>query len=361
MAGILGCATKYSAQVHYRGRDGQLRLYRAIDGITSVAWGRRLNDVSTASITVSKAQAGSDCCGAIGALEPWGHELSLYRDGKLVWQGPILEIEEGTLDDAVTISAVDVIGWLSVRTVGRSQYFFNYTVPYMLWWILNEALSIDDPAVLPFYQLVNPITGPTGERNVTTDALALDEWTEIAKMGADYTTVGRRVIMRPPTPWNATRPAYINERHFLGNLKVRRSGRDFATRAVMIGEGTAAGQPPTRADVTDQFYGLVEKVFKADKQTNWPTVDLMASQALSAYNPMPNFLIVPDGSALSPNTPLSVDDLVCGAQWNVSTESTCRKIRQAMRLTKVDGSWSSTGTEKIGVSLIPYTEDLSDG
>jgi hypothetical protein len=49
--------------------------------------------------------------GRVGQIEPYAHELSLYRDSELVWQGPVTRTVENRT--TFTVEAKDVTEWLA--------------------------------------------------------------------------------------------------------------------------------------------------------------------------------------------------------------------------------------------------------
>src|SRR5690606_28272131 len=119
MTGRLGCAETYSAAVHLRG--GRV-LWTPLDteGITALSWGRKLGDYSEASVTVAKKDLPRECLQRLadtvnetGRITPgvhvWSHELSIYRDGRLVWQGPIIQPQESRTE--ITLDARDALFW----------------------------------------------------------------------------------------------------------------------------------------------------------------------------------------------------------------------------------------------------------
>lgn len=96
--GTLGCATSYQAVIHWQGGK---RLFAVLDAVTEVTWARKLDDYSEASVKLAKPALSPLCWSKIAAqydndgmllrpgIEPWAHELSIYRDHGLVWQGPV--------------------------------------------------------------------------------------------------------------------------------------------------------------------------------------------------------------------------------------------------------------------------------
>src|ERR1700755_3341416 len=51
---------------------------------TQLTWERKLNGISEATVQLT-----AGCCGRLGDVWPWLHELAISRDGEEVWCGPV--------------------------------------------------------------------------------------------------------------------------------------------------------------------------------------------------------------------------------------------------------------------------------
>src|SRR5690606_35419641 len=117
----LGHAERYDAVIHMQG--GRQR-FTTVEGATQITWGRKLDDFSEASVTVAKADADDACCGRLSQVHTWGHELSIYRDGVFVWQGPIVNKIESSTE--FVFEARDVLAYLDRRP---ALGIYNWTPP----------------------------------------------------------------------------------------------------------------------------------------------------------------------------------------------------------------------------------------
>jgi hypothetical protein len=102
----LGCASSYRAAIKRQGGA----LWTWVDGLDTIKWGRKRDDYSEASITVSKTLAGSSCCNKLADTHSWAHELAILRDDQLVWEGPITRRIERRA--SFSFEARDMIAWL---------------------------------------------------------------------------------------------------------------------------------------------------------------------------------------------------------------------------------------------------------
>ena len=342
----LGCPNQYSAVIFRRKGDHPTFNLR---GLTQVTWSRKLDAVSTATVTIAKMSAGADCCTGIGQTQPWSHELGIFRDNDLMWQGPIQTIIEDK--DFVTITASDVVAWMNVR-YNRDAYDFTNTgtdQTDIAVFFINQAFTPDDPHVREY--VISLPTGatyqaPQHNAYTTTWGAALDD---LAKQDLDYTTVGRRIIvggeLSTLTPHMA-----LSDSAFLTNLQVVMDGNQLATRYCAAGQ---EGANVTCVGGVDDFYGLVERLVSADSITSeWDALYTAQSEYNVSY-PQPVVITVPSGASLADAAPVGIDQLICGARIDVSLTSFCRDIAQPMRLTGLNVAWDGQ-FETVGVNLDPF-------
>lgn len=351
--GILGCAQEYTAAIH---AQGGIVLFYQIPQVSKVQWSRVIDDASTAVIEVPAAGMSSECCGKLAQVDAWGHELSIYRDGLLVWQGPILDVLEDRAANVVRISAWDVIGYLNRRFNHSAYTDYSDLIGVLMKDLIQDGFSVSDPNVL-FYlepgdisavQIVR-LDAPPGTFYIA------DQLRDFAGMGMDFTTIGRRILLRPEfqRPVNAQPKFNLFDKDFLGPISVRRSGISTATYVSAVGEGAQnysnIGVP------TDPFYGRVEVITDVDQQTNLASLQQIANDVRRESYPTPTLIVVPTDAQLSPSTPVGVNELVCCTRVDVFIQSICRTVQQTFKLVGVSGLWEN-GTESIGISLGPFPE-----
>ncbi len=111
-AGRLGCGVP---TVFITSRcAGSMTCQLDTKDITGLSWSRRLNEVSEAEVEIGLTGDSSEtCCACLAMVEPFCHELHIWRDGEEVWVGPIEAVRYER--ERVTIKARDVLGWLDVR------------------------------------------------------------------------------------------------------------------------------------------------------------------------------------------------------------------------------------------------------
>jgi hypothetical protein len=376
---VLGCASQYTAVVHWRGGG---RPYTPLDRLTAVSWGRTLNDTSTASVTVATSDLGAECCAALGRVEPWAHELTVYRDGALVWQGPITRpvLRRGS----VTLEAQDVFAWFD-RLVNTFRVTYTSSaadaqgrrrgpITYIAWNhirlnLTQSSLSVppDYPGIMPY--VVRRDTGlPTikvekdGSKDTTVWTAYLgDILREWAKRGLTWTTVGRRLLLRGRPTSTARATALLTTNHFAGDIEVIKDGTTAATYAFAttqqsedISDGTTLG-----TGKTGTAYGRLDTLVEIQEEK--PTdADLRAAarDALAGRYPVPVSINVPDNAQLTPDAPITIRQLVPGERIDLLADVGCTRVQQGFALSDVEVSWQAGqsgqgGGEQVGIGLIP--------
>ena len=344
--GPLGCAEEYVVEI--RDRDGRA-AYGTVEP-SALSWGRILDDTSEAQITVP--YSGPDCCGVLGATRSWCNSAAIFRDGALVWDGPIVRMEY--TDDSTTITARDVSQWLFRRRIAELLDFTGSAQADLA--AIAEALvrhgySRDDPNVLP-HLLVTP-TGITGARQYTADSgYILDALRELARTGVDWTVLGRRMLITGESP--LARLPGLTDEDFAGPITVIEDGLAAATDAVVLGKGVrghAGGEGAC---------GLLEVLVTEEEILDERSAQAEAEAIVAAGDPSPLYVEVPDGTQLSPEAPVGINDLVPGVIASVASERTCRTVATDLRLLRVNVSFDQSSGERVGVTLAPVGIDSTN-
>lgn len=298
--------------------------------------GRRVDDISAASVTVTsqglsqlRQRAYDDCCGLLATLQPWEHELALWRGGEEVWVGPIQEPEFG--HDAITIPARDLTAWWERRLLGRDRSFTDVDLATIFEQYHADAMQ-PDPS--PNIHLVTTPTGVTGTRSIRADAYrrAADELRELARSGLDYTAYGRTVRAGGAVVPASDLGMLLTE-HF-NQPKLVVHGLLATTRAVVIGGRTSTGTPIVgEAGGGNDQLGLLEQV-----ATESSILDAASCNAAAATRV--DLLEAPDymtGQLLA-GAPVAFRDLVPGATADLRVAAMCRAAVGTYRLLALDVS-----------------------
>jgi hypothetical protein len=363
----LGCAEDYRAVIKFRGGR---TVWTPVRGLAAVAWGRRRDDWSEATIDVAKVDAGGDCCAKLGDTRTWGHELALYRgdEQEPCWEGPIVDKVERRA--SFSFAARDVAFWLD-RTPVEYDYFWPDPTDtgQIIRTLITDAFEVDDPGLVEWMDVRD-----TG-RMSTTDRLwgwsqPLGEVIrELIGVGVDLFTVGRRLyVISDRTQLDEGAPYRLDAAHFLDELQVREHGLDAAMLGIAVGGQPLDGEGQPIQDVApvlgsqggpndgyDPFYGRVTRWTSSPNTVAQSVADGLASAVYHAGQPPPVDLVVPDGARLSPTAPVSMGQLVPGRKFHVALgDEYCTRVDALFRLHEVDVTWTrqqDEASESVAVSL----------
>lgn len=344
-------------------RIGAFRNYQ------QVRWSRRRDDISSATLIVDP----NECDDVLDKMNAGRHEIVIVRNGKRVWEGPITRITEKAR--TIEITAHDIWHYAN-RTAMRAAYDNRYSttgsrvapVTTRAHTILVNELSRKEALG---YNLLQHLRVITSDITANTSRLSYpyewEVWEEIdymaAKLGLDYTAVGRSMVLFGVYE-DIGRTAMLTDADFQDELVVTHYGMELATHAaVSDGEGRYAA-----VGANHDYYGEVELVNEvygegvdfADPDN--PTADElealsreMTSQAqrnLTGRLPLPAVVRVPDGTALNPNAPITMEQLVPGVRVPVRATRLRRAYQQVQKLDTLDVTQDESG-EKVSVTLSP--------
>ncbi|MFE7963425.1 hypothetical protein ACFU0X_10280 [Streptomyces cellulosae] len=402
MAGPLGCAQEYRAAFHWRG-GAQLYGQVLIDELTDVEWSRTVNDVSDAKIRIARQAISPECCEMLGGrmradgtvgggVEPWIHELTLWRDKDLVWQGPVLRAVESR--SGFTVEAVDVVGWLDrvVNTLlirfteasGSNPARLRGPVTKIAETIVRRNLTdsklskpADWPGILDYLVRIDTKQVIRFEKDGSSNKAIWNEYVgvilrELNKRGLLFTTVGRSLVLRGKPSSEEAAVARLSLNDFLGDIEVIRDGTNAATASWATNQDTQnISKAGTYTEVVGKFgteYGRLDSLVKVsgtgDSEDKPAEIRADLRQAaktdLEGRYPAPIAINVPQGAQLSPNAPVSIHDLVGGERLDVVSAGWCTQIGQGFMLSDLNVTWSDGAGEKVGVSLVPLSDPYGD-
>ncbi|MEU9576323.1 hypothetical protein [Streptomyces chilikensis] len=331
-----GCATHTARIVD---RSGAV----VTDAITllSVEWTRVLDDSSAAKVVI---QPDGDCCERLGQVRSWRHDLHIFRDGRPVWEGPILLPVWKT--GSVEITAVDVIGWLDRRVPHQDMRFTSTDLVDIAAWLIRDGFAPHDPG--HEVQIVAP-TKIRGDRAYQLDVGQTgDHLRALAETGLDFTTVGRRIVLLPED--HCARIGSLTDADLPSGLSISEDGAALATRVVLHGsqdsgvKGVAGGMDP--------YYGLLERAVEESSVLDEHSAAAGARSRLRASHPAPVFLDTSQETTISSEAAIDVESLVPGWCLDVTTTTTCRDIGQSLKIAGVKVTEDAAG-ESVRVQLVP--------
>lgn len=347
---ILGCG---ETEIFVTQRCGSPTIGR-LTGVSEAVYTRLLDETGQAVITVSIAGNGAAdeaCCDILGRITSWAMEISIVRDGQIVFAGPIVGVLHKR--SQVIIAARDVTAWLDKRLIHNDLDFTEGTnMTAIAEAIIRDALEPDDPCVLDYLD-VSPSVLTAARTYGAESQYAGEAIRELTGTGVDYTTVGRRIILGGPLIWGPF--ATLRDEDILADVEVEERGLEAATSWLIEGSGVVG-----RAGGVDSFYGLLESRFAEDEILTEDDANVSAASRLDASNPPPLFVTVPGDSKLSPQAPVCFEQLIPGVLIGVSLQDLCRPVQVTQRLVAV-GVTVNGEDESVAISLAPIGQTLDQG
>lgn len=323
MGGRLGCG-EYIVTIGTRGGSStlgelpfkQLNFGRVLDGVSNC--------------TASAGAAGdkwSKCCEMLSQVNPYQHEINVYRDGYLSWAGPIIEISYSL--GSISISARDLMHWFERRFLPKDRRLEG-DLAQIFDKFVEDALE-GDPS--PNITIRSRDTGIRGERTIKAKDFirAMDALSELARTGLDFTAIGRTVYTggieihfdEPLRVWTpAIRIAHMT-----------RLGLEMATRVVVIGSPQSRRSGPVNgyAGGVSSQYGLIEQRYPEPLIDDEKSMRENANARLALVRESPRTMNI----SLDERAPFEFRELIPGRQLDVRTEIDCMEIIGLMRLQSV--------------------------
>jgi hypothetical protein len=312
--------------------------------LTSVSWTRVLDDVSSASVVINPS---GNCCERLREVRAWRHDLHIYRDGRPVWQGPIIQPE--WRDGEVELGALDVLAWLDRRVPHQDMAFGDADLTEIAAWLIEDAFAPHDPG--HSVEVVAPAGvrgGRAYRRNVGQTG---DHLRNLAETGLDFTAVGSRIVLLPETHRESV--GRLSDADLPNGLVVAEDGAELATRVIVAGD--EASGVMGEAGGPDAYYGLLERYVEETSITTSASAAEAARARLRASFPVPVF-IATEEVTISPEAAVEVPYLVPGWCLDITSAATCRTVAQRFKITGVKvsetgGTDDSAGGESVQVQV----------
>ncbi|MFE6405125.1 poly-gamma-glutamate hydrolase family protein [Streptomyces alboflavus] len=380
--GTLGCVGRYTAVIHWRG-GAQEYESSSTSALTKVSWGRTANDTSEASVTLVQTALDPACCRALFDAHPWVHELTLYRDSELVWQGPIIRTTRARPSGLITIDAQDVTAWFE-KVVNTFRVTYTKTKPdargrkkasvaYLAWNHLRLNLVESTLSKPPDWCGIMPYVVRRESKNVITwekdGSSNKTVWTaylstlieELVKRGLAYTTVGRRLILRELPDFDSQPQARFAADDFAGDIEIIRDGASAATycfatsqqtQDVSKGRTLGYGKTGTAYGRLDR---LVEVAGDEDGKVADATLRALAKVGIWGRGQVPLTVSLPQGSTLTPTAPVTINQLVPLERFDLLVDD-CTPVEAAFALGDLSVTWEEGQGEKVACSFIPLSD-----
>lgn len=340
---------------------GAPRLCQLI-GASAISWGRKLDDVSDAQVIVPVAGSDEGCCDCLAEIEPWCHELQIFRNGIFVWGGPITRVTYGY--DEVKIDAQDVLAWTGFRIPACNITSGPLDLTAIAMTVLNTAFAEHDPCVLDNVQ-VYPAIPDSFVAFECFDQTALEQMHTLSDAGIDFTVLGRSIIISGADQFPLRPLGILTDEMILGEIEVIKDGLSAGNRFYIHykddddvvqcsnqGVDITSGCPcscPAIATSTAEC-GRLEHMLEIN-DVDYTTAQAAANAYLSASQVAPRSIDFNDGTRISPETPWDINDMVPGQRVDVALTGLCIPIYQSFRLLEVSSKQEGLAEEEVSISL----------
>lgn len=355
--GVLGCGS-HRVLITCRGGnddDGGGELWELPFG--SLNYGRVLDDMSSARVVVTdlslsslRADVRARCCGILNELEPWVHEMAVWRsvghDDSLVWVGPVVGTEwhnDVNGSRSVTIDARDLGQWFERRLEERNRSFVGVDAAVIFRQIVSDALHRDVTPNIDFSS-ISP-TGVIADRELKIEARrrAADDLRELANTAVDYTMIGRRLIAGGTEVPTAELGKLVNE-HF-STVTLKADGLQTET------ESTVVGSPPENmggpvvavAGGVEAVRGLLQGVVNEAGIQDHNSAQALADTRHLFLQETPRYV----EGVLTAEAPVDFGALIPGARTDLRLGFLCRDVVGDHRLRALDVGVSDLNVETI--------------
>lgn len=341
---VLGCGDHHV----YLSRTGGQIIHPelAIDG---GSYGRKLDDMSSARVSINIADNDPVCNRILSTLEPFEYELIIYRDHEIAWVGPILEPTYKR--NSVEIQARDLFMWWERRTLPDDLFLVSMDLSDIASTIMTAALAPDPSPNIAF--TVSP-TNITGSRTILAvhSRRAADELRELSRTGLDFTTIARTIHFGGRVI--ATKPlGMLTQDFFDVEDGVKLQGLNKATKVTVLGATPSGLTTPVRGQAGGMgLGGLVERVFQEPGILDPESAQAAAETRVQMLKTAPTDMT----GRLTAEAPFAFSDLIPGALTDVRLNLGGRDFIGNMRLHDVDVDFRSSAQgveETVKLKLIP--------
>jgi hypothetical protein len=341
--GQLGCGT-YEALVLERGGGAVV----AALPWTNLEWSRVLDDTSEAKMLANGYP--DDCCAQLAGIRPWRHELALYRDGALVWVGPITLPKAPP--DQFAIDARDLTAWWDHRLIHEDH---EYAVPTDLATIFQD---ISDDAMAPDPSPgLSVSTSPCGVDG-TMSLLAVQhliagpKLRDLANIGVDYTAVARTVLVGGTVVPTASIGTF-EDGHFATPPTPRIDGTAQANAWLVRGNGGGAAGDTVYGYASDPAAADLDGLLESSATVSTIEDNSAALAAAQTRAALTEEVVAVENCVLAPTAPFAIEDLVAGAVCELALSETCIPVSGSYRLQKVAVSAAAPDGEKVTLTFQP--------
>lgn len=350
-AGTLGCG-EYRVTVEPRG--GGLPLMRV--DYTGISYSRVLNEHAELQVGVAGVQECSRSCPDFKSLDPYRHEMVVWRNDLEVARGPLVtpELQRGV----GTMTGQGMSGWLAKRVLHRDHTPVAPTdASVVAVGIVSDAMQPDSsPGLVAEWMGELGVKGQWELKAFS--QLADDALRSVQDSGLYWTCLGRTIYIGPPDLWGTDITATLRAGDWTDPPKVTGLGVSKANRWYVVPDQAAAesdeegnttpvlgAYEDTAAALED---GLLEAISSDPGVTTQADADTSAKTLTLLTRTTPRS--ISDGT-LGQDAPVTMDKLIPGRLFRVELQD-CYPTSQVLRLNAIRAN-ASPGSESVSVTFEP--------
>jgi hypothetical protein len=304
--------------------DRDLRIIGSLPETTIVGTcTRELNRTSKASMIFTwDANECTTCNEKLARIYRWHHGIAIYRDGELIWAGPITNMKHGY--GALKIDCADASAWFDRRLINDVDASrdpdpdISQVVEVMF-----DAAFTDDPTpnLIKDFEDV----GQTADYQIDSDSHRYFSavLAELRAYGFDWTVIAKRFRLRRTRPIPERNAVTLDSSHFSVPPVIEEIGNVQATRVTVIGRDGVFGVAQNQQYI--DYYGLIERKVELTDLPTQRDCETAAEAYLAAW--LDPIFAAPSGSAfLTPRAPVKVNELVPGRVVRISINCNTRQV-----------------------------------
>lgn len=280
-------------------------VYQNSGGFTGWEFHRELCEPSTARLELPFNPT------LAGRLEPWLHVVTFYADEEPVWHGVVMQVEASA--EGLVVEASDGAAFFQRRRLSASRRFDQQDAARVMSVLVEDAMSVGDPLRVVDNMRLSESRVWVVVDEVANTKLVSEVLDDLAEAGLQWTFLAGTLLIGSVMAGHTT--AMLSDRHLTGGVTVVKDGKDIVTDVLVQGEGTWA----QRAIGDDRL--VVQAV---EKSTNLKTEEACEARAEAVLleQGVGPLRVEVDASPLSPEAPVSLNELVPGVRVPVSSSQT---------------------------------------
>lgn len=279
---------------------------------------RTLSAMSEASVTIQWTPTLAD------RLEPWLHILTIWADEEPAWYGIVVRVE--VAGGKIIVSAADGAAFFKRRRLPSGRTYDQADASLVMSQVVVDGMGPSDPL-----EVASNITSLDSRVWVvvdhTSNSVMIDDVIgDLVDAGLEWTFYGGTLMIGPIM--SRYRTQTLSDKHFDGEVKVVKEGKDVITDVLVNGEGVWGQQ----AIPDDRI--VLQSIEKGDNLVTSQDCQVRAGAILKEQGVSP--VLVEMGQAkLTPETPIGLSELVPGVIVPLSSTQTGIRVGSDLRIEEV--------------------------